>query len=113
MASRVSAKVPTRDLEQSLHDAGHRIIVGVDEVGKGAWAGPLAVGMAILPLTGDLAGVRDSKSITEKSREAMFDTVASWPMTASPDPTSMYGNVSEIDSSSRMSASHCTWLLQP
>ena len=34
--------------------------------------------MAILPLTGDLAGVRDSKSITEKSREAMFDTVASW-----------------------------------
>jgi len=78
MASRVSAKVPTRDLEQSLHDDGHRVIVGVDEVGKGAWAGPLAVGMAILPLTGDLAGVRDSKSITEKSREAMFDTVASW-----------------------------------
>ena len=78
MASRVSAKAPTRDLEQSLHADGHRIIVGVDEVGKGAWAGPLAVGMAILPLTGDLAGVRDSKSITEKSREAMFDTVASW-----------------------------------
>ena len=78
MATRSAALVPTRDLERSLHQQGHQVIVGIDEVGKGSWAGPLAVGVAVLPLTGDLAGVRDSKSITEKSREAMFETVGNW-----------------------------------
>ena len=34
--------------------------------------------MAVLPVDGDLEGVRDSKSISEKTREKMFDTVASW-----------------------------------
>lgn len=47
-------------------------------MGKGSWAGPLAVGMAVLPDDGEMPGVRDSKSITEKRREAMFDGVASW-----------------------------------
>ncbi|MFM9037435.1 MAG: ribonuclease HII [Actinomycetota bacterium] len=69
---------PSRDLERALRDEGFRCVVGVDEVGKGAWAGPLAVGMAVLPLDIDLDGVRDSKSISEKTRERMFDTVASW-----------------------------------
>ena len=78
MATRSAALVPTRDLERSLHQQGHQVIVGIDEVGKGSWAGPLAVGVAVLPLTGDLAGVRDSKSITEKTREAMFETVGNW-----------------------------------
>ena len=78
MATRSAALVPTRDLERSLHQQGHQVIVGIDEVGKGSWAGPLAVGAAVLPLTGDLAGVRDSKSITEKTREAMFETVGNW-----------------------------------
>lgn len=74
----MASVAPTRDLERSLRDEGFSCVVGVDEVGKGAWAGPLAVGMAVLPLDGDLAGVRDSKSISEKAREKMFDTVASW-----------------------------------
>lgn len=78
MATRSAALVLTRDLERSLHQQGHQVIVGIDEVGKGSWAGPLAVGVAVLPLTGDLAGVRDSKSITEKTREAMFETVGNW-----------------------------------
>ena len=70
--------IPTRELECSLRDEGFECVVGVDEVGKGAWAGPLAVGMAVLPVDRDLDGVRDSKSITEKARERMFDTVAAW-----------------------------------
>ena len=70
--------MPDRSREHALRSAGHRIIVGIDEVGKGSWAGPLAVGMAVLPDDGDMPGVRDSKSITEKRREAMFDDVASW-----------------------------------
>ncbi len=69
---------PDRSLETDLVAQGHRIIVGVDEVGKGAWAGPLCVGMAVIGSTGDLPGIRDSKSISEKKREAMFDAVVAW-----------------------------------
>ena len=47
-----------------------------------------------------------------RSLSATRDTVASCPTIASDVPISMYGYVSEIDSSSRMSASHCTWLLE-
>lgn len=69
---------PDRSLEEQVYLRGHRIVVGVDEVGKGAWAGPLCVGMAVIPQSGDLPGVRDSKAISEKKREAIFDDVVAW-----------------------------------
>lgn len=78
-ASRSSG--PDREFENALYGEGHRFVVGVDEVGKGAWAGPLCVGMAVIarePTLDDPPGVRDSKAISEKKREAMFDTVAAW-----------------------------------
>ena len=70
---------PTRDVEQRLRDEGFDVVVGIDEVGKGAWAGPLAVGIARIPVD-DLTGVpiRDSKTLTEKARERMFDSVRDW-----------------------------------
>ncbi len=40
---------PTRALEREMWERGHDVVVGVDEVGRGAWAGPLMVGAAILP----------------------------------------------------------------
>lgn len=69
---------PTRSLERELRDLGHDVIVGIDEVGRGAWAGPLMVGAAVLPLDKRVNGVRDSKMLTERDRERMFDRVASW-----------------------------------
>ena len=42
-------RAPTRSIERELWDAGHDVVVGIDEVGRGAWAGPLMVGAAILP----------------------------------------------------------------
>ncbi|MFM8855735.1 MAG: ribonuclease HII [Actinomycetota bacterium] len=69
---------PNREPEDRLRAEGHRIVVGVDEVGKGAWAGPLCVGIAVIPDSGDMPGIRDSKSISEKKREAMFDGVVAW-----------------------------------
>ena len=78
-----STERPTREFERALLAEGHRVIVGVDEVGKGAWAGPLAIGVAIVPDESDTPSnverlIRDSKSITEKKREAMFDELAAW-----------------------------------
>lgn len=69
---------PTHELENVLRADGFLTIIGIDEVGKGAWAGPLVVCAAEIPQDGVLAGVRDSKKITEKKREAMFDELASW-----------------------------------
>ena len=76
--------LPTVDLERELLLTGKSCIIGLDEVGKGAWAGPLVIGAAVL--TNEvidaqnaqelMGGARDSKQLTEIKREAMFDHVA-------------------------------------
>ena len=76
--------LPTIDLERELLRAGKSCVIGLDEVGKGAWAGPLVIGAAVL--TNEvidaqnaqelMGGARDSKQLTEIKREAMFDHVA-------------------------------------
>ena len=80
MATKRPAKKipPTLRIEKALWAAGHDIVVGIDEVGRGSWAGPLAIGAAVLPKTGRVNGVRDSKMLTERQREALFDKIASW-----------------------------------
>jgi ribonuclease HII len=60
--------------ERRLRRAGFGAIAGLDEVGRGAWAGPLVAGAAVLPapgrrLLGRLAGLRDSKQLTPVERE--------------------------------------------
>lgn len=71
-------RAPTRKIEQELWTAGYETIVGIDEVGRGAWAGPLMVGAAILPREKRVLGVRDSKMLAEKERERLFDRIGSW-----------------------------------
>lgn len=73
-----SAPAPGRELERELWDAGHGVVVGIDEVGRGAWAGPLVIGVAVLPRHRRVNGVRDSKVLSESAREALFDRVAGW-----------------------------------
>ena len=69
---------PTRSIERELWDAGFDVVVGIDEVGRGAWAGPLTVGAAVLPRDRRLNGIRDSKMLTERDRERLFTRVAGW-----------------------------------
>ena len=69
---------PTRSIERELWDRGHDVVVGIDEVGRGAWAGPLSVGAAVLPRERRLNGIRDSKMLTERDRERLYDRVAGW-----------------------------------
>jgi ribonuclease HII len=76
---RVTRKtVPGLGLERALWAAGAEVIVGVDEVGRGAWAGPISVGAAVLPADRRVYKIRDSKQLTERERERLFDRVASW-----------------------------------
>jgi len=69
---------PTRAVERELRERGFDVVVGIDEVGRGAWAGPLMVGAAVLPPDRRVLGVRDSKLLSEAERERLFDRVASW-----------------------------------
>jgi ribonuclease HII len=55
-------------------------VVGVDEVGR-ARAGPLSVGAAVVPADRRIYKIRDSKMLTEREREAMFDRIAEWCVT--------------------------------
>ena len=71
-------KVPTLSLERELWEAGAGVVVGMDEVGRGAWAGPLMVGAAVLPNDRRVYKVRDSKMLTDGEREQLFDRVAGW-----------------------------------
>ncbi|HLI53493.1 MAG TPA: ribonuclease HII [Acidimicrobiales bacterium] len=65
-------------MERALLEEGYRVIVGVDEVGRGAWAGPIMVGAAVLPPDRRVYRVRDSKALTEPERERLFGRVARW-----------------------------------
>jgi ribonuclease HII len=64
---------PSLDIEQSLWQGGKKFIAGIDEAGRGAWAGPVMAGAVILPndpqIQQTLAGVRDSKLMTPRQRE--------------------------------------------
>jgi ribonuclease HII len=71
-------KAPGLSYERSLIETGHRVVVGIDEVGRGSWAGPLTIGAAVVPLDRRVYKIRDSKQLTENEREAMFDRIASW-----------------------------------
>jgi ribonuclease HII len=50
----------------------------MDEVGRGAWAGPLTLAAAVLPQDRRVYKVRDSKQLTPTEREALFDRIAGW-----------------------------------
>ena len=64
-------------IEDRLYAAGISPLAGVDEAGRGACAGPLVVASVILrdPHADELAKVRDSKELSEKNREDLFDVI--------------------------------------
>lgn len=71
---------PTLDVELALLNAGAKYVVGIDEVGRGALAGPVSVGVAVIDTTvGPIpSGLADSKLISEKKRHALVPLVQSW-----------------------------------
>lgn len=72
---------PTFEVVLDLFARGCTWVAGLDEVGRGAWAGPVAVGVAAVTrdaLAGVPSGVRDSKRLTERAREALFGPLAAW-----------------------------------
>ncbi|MGK4580850.1 ribonuclease HII [Kitasatospora sp. HPMI-4] len=69
---------PTHSVERSLRRAGARLVAGLDEVGRGAWAGPVTVGAAVTGLRRPPEGLTDSKLLTERRRTALAPVLADW-----------------------------------
>ncbi len=63
------------EFENQARERGYRSICGVDEAGRGPLAGPVCAAAVILPEGKIIEGVNDSKKLTEKKREALFDVI--------------------------------------
>ncbi|MDF1478721.1 ribonuclease HII [Leifsonia sp. H3M29-4] len=71
---------PTMRLERSLHKEGVAWVIGCDEVGRGAIAGPVAVGLSMIDagVKRHPTGLRDSKMLSEPRREALAPLAREW-----------------------------------
>ncbi len=71
---------PGLTFERQAWEQGYRLIAGIDEAGRGAWAGPVVAAAVILPdpgkyLLAELAGVRDSKLLSPAQRERCYGLI--------------------------------------
>jgi ribonuclease HII len=75
-----AARGPGLAHERRLWHDGHEIVAGMDEVGRGAWAGPVSVGVAVMTkgIRRIPKGLRDSKQLAEPVRESLFAPVGTW-----------------------------------
>lgn len=62
-------------LEKELYDQGFELVCGVDEAGRGPLCGPVVAAAVILPCGLYIEGLNDSKKLTEKKREKLFDVI--------------------------------------
>lgn len=74
----MKVKVPEEELlnyEKELYKQGYTLIGGVDEAGRGPLVGPVVASCVILPINYQLPGLNDSKQLSEKKREQLYETI--------------------------------------
>ena len=64
-----------RKMEEDIYSQGTEYICGIDEAGRGPLAGPVVVASVIMPKDSMIEGVNDSKKISEKKRERLYDEI--------------------------------------
>nr|MBQ8891168.1 ribonuclease HII [Clostridia bacterium] len=67
--------MPSFEYEEKKHSEGYRAVCGCDEAGRGPLCGPVVAAAVILPLGLEIEGLNDSKKLTEKKRERLFDII--------------------------------------
>ena len=67
--------MPNFEYEERLYGEGYKSICGCDEAGRGPLCGPVVAAAVILPLGIEIEGLNDSKKLTEKKREKLFDII--------------------------------------
>ena len=63
------------EFEDQYTEKGYTAIAGIDEAGRGPLAGPVVAACAIMPLDDIIEGINDSKKLSEKKREALFEQI--------------------------------------
>ena len=71
--------MPDLSLEKELWDEGFPVVAGIDEAGRGPLAGPVSVAAVILPTDFSHDVLNDSKKLTEKKREMLYEEITSNP----------------------------------
>lgn len=66
-----------KQIEEELYEDGAKYICGIDEAGRGPLAGPVVVAAAIMPKDSFIEGVNDSKKVSEKKREKLYEEITS------------------------------------
>jgi len=74
----IRSKAPGLVVERESWANGDEIVVGIDEVGRGSWAGPLTLAAAVIPRDRRIYKIRDSKMLNEREREELFERIADW-----------------------------------
>ncbi len=64
-----------KEIEEQLYSTGANYICGIDEAGRGPLAGPVVVAAAIMPKDSMIEGVNDSKKVSEKRREELYEII--------------------------------------
>ena len=64
-----------KELEKDLYQKGFKNICGIDEAGRGPLAGPVVIAGVIMPENSMIEGVNDSKKVSEKKREKLYDLI--------------------------------------
>lgn len=67
--------MPDLSYENNARANGYKFVCGVDEAGRGPLAGPVCAAAVILPEDCEIEGLNDSKKLSEKKREALFDVI--------------------------------------
>ncbi len=67
--------MPDYSIENELHEKGYKYVCGIDEAGRGPLCGPVYAAACILPDGLVIEGLNDSKKLTEKKREKLFDII--------------------------------------
>lgn len=66
---------PDMSAETAAHEAGYRTVCGIDEAGRGPLAGPVVAAAVVLPAGYELPGLNDSKKLTAKQRERLYEAL--------------------------------------
>jgi ribonuclease HII len=97
--------MPTLEFEEEARKDGHRWVAGIDEAGRGPLAGPVSAAAVILPEGYECPMLDDSKKLSEKKREALYETLTQdagvrWCLS--------FGEVEEIEKINILRATHAT-----
>ena len=64
-----------KEVDREFFNKGIKYVAGIDEAGRGPLAGPVVVACAIMPADSMIEGVNDSKKLSEKKREVLYEKI--------------------------------------